>query len=388
MDLTARIRRRQRSGTTTRLILDYDALNPAIHVGEPVGRGPVVEQLLDYMDPVFDGSLPPTAYVWGPPGSGKSAVIEALFSRLDSLLSRSRAAIHTTTRARTAGTPSFVYVDGRHATSEFGLYQSILDSMVSESVPEHGIGGDEIRSWLGEQLETNQVLVAIDHVGESDTYSVGELATSLSPLDGCSWVAIGRTPQTEPTSVSTERIEIPAYDDHVLVDLLTERASDGLAQHAVSHEQLRRIAGWADGNAHDALAALFSAAVVAVETDQPRIDERTLQTGMDSVPRPAVALARVLALSDSRQSVLYELVGLDESERSSVGTTAEMIARSPEIDLSEATVKRFLYELAETGIIQRVANNDASNTIGRPPSRLELRFPTRVFAHLYELTEE
>lgn len=95
MDLTARIRRRQRSGTTAQLVLDYDAISPVVHVEEPIGRGPVLERLLDHVDPVFDGSLPPNAYVWGPPGSGKSAVVTALFTQLDRLLRRSRAAIHT-----------------------------------------------------------------------------------------------------------------------------------------------------------------------------------------------------------------------------------------------------------------------------------------------------
>lgn len=388
MDLTARIRRRQRSGTTAQLVLDYDAISPVVHVEEPIGRGPVLERLLDHVDPVFDGSLPPNAYVWGPPGSGKSAVVTALFTQLDRLLRRSRAAIHTATRTYPEGTPSFVYVDGRQATSEFGLHQTVLDSVVGESVPEHGVGMDAIRSRLGEHLAENRVLVAVDHVGESDTHAVSELGAALAPLEGLSWVAIGRREPTALESVPPEHIEIPAYDDHVLVDILTERASDGLAQRAVSHEQLRRLGGWAEGNAHNAIAALFGAAVGAVEHDRSRISERVLQTGMAAVPRPSVSLARVLALADSRQSVLRELVDLDESQRASVGATTETIAASSEVELSGATVKRFLYELAETGIVERVTNDADRNTIGRPPSRLEPRFPTRAFRHLYDLEVE
>lgn len=388
MDLTDRIRRRQRSGTTTQLILDYDAISPAVHIEEPIGRGPVLERLLDYMDPVFDGSLPPNAYVWGVPGAGKSAVVTVLFAQLDRLLRRSRAAIHTATRTHPDGTPSFVYVDARQATSEFGLHQTVLDSVVSETVPEHGVGMDAIRSWLDEYLAEKRVIVAVDHVGESDTYTVSELATSLAPLDGLSWVAVGRRAPTDLGRVPPEHIEIPAYDDHVLVDILTERASDGLAQRAVSHEQLRRLVGWAEGNAHDALAALFGAAVGAVEHDRSRISEQDIQTGMAVVPRPSVSLARVLALSNSRQSVLRELVDLDEPQRASVGATTETIAAASNVDLSEATVKRFLYELAETGIVERVTNDTGQNTIGRPPSRLEPRFPTRVFRHLYDLDVE
>lgn len=388
MDLTDRIRRRQRSGTTTQLILDYDAISPAVHIAEPIGRGPVLERLLDYMDPVFEGALPPNAYVWGAPGAGKSAIVTALFAQLERLLHRSQEAIHTATRAHSDGTPSFVYVDARQSSSEFGLHQTVLDSVIVESVPEHGIGKESIRSWLNEHLTDNRVFVAVDHVRESETYSVSELASVLEPFEGLSWVAVGRSSPTELESVPPEHIEIPAYDDHVLVDVLTERASDGLAQRAVSHEQLRRIVGWADGNAHDAIAALFGGAISAVEHDRSRISECDLQTGMTAVPHPSVSLARVQALADSRQSVVRKLLDLEDSQRSSVGATTETIAQSSEIELSEATVKRFLYELAETGIVERVTNDTGERSIGRPPSRLEPRFPTRVFRYLYDLERE
>jgi len=40
-----------------------------------------------------------------------------------------------------------------------------------------------------------------------------------------------------------------------------------------------------------------------------------------------------------------------------------------------------LYELAEAGVIRRLKVDDAKQ-VGRPPSRLEPRFPTLVFRHL------
>jgi Cdc6-like AAA superfamily ATPase len=381
-----------RSGSDSQLILDYDAINPTTHIDDPIGRGSVLERLLDYIDPIFSDQLPPNALIWGPAGSGKSAVITALVTQLDRLHPRSRTIIHTATRARSNGTPAFVYVDSRRARSDFGLHQAILDSVLDESVPEHGVGADAVRSRLEDHLASygNQVLVAVDHVGEPNTFSLSDLKETLSPLDrSLSWMAVGRTAPTELSGevLPSEHIEIPVYDDHVLVDILTERASDGLAQQAVNHEQLRCLVGWGEGNAHDTLAALCSSADVAVSQGQSRIRERDLQAGMDAVSRPSVSLGRVLTLSDNRQSVLRRLVDLDDSDRESVDTTTETIAQSSSVDLSEATVKRFLYELAETGIIERVTN-DQSGSIGRPPSRLEPRFPTLVFRQLYDLERE
>lgn len=390
MDLNARIRRRMRSGSDSQLVLDYDAINPTTHIEDPIGRGSVLEQLLDHVDPTFTNRLPPNAYVWGPGGSGKSAVVTALITQLDRLHPRSRATIHTATRAQSNSTPAFVYVDARRARSDFGLHRTILDNVLDESVPEHGVGADEVRSRLEEYLlHENQVLVAVDHVGEPNTFTLSDLRETIASLGSLSWIAVGRTAPSELSeeSLPPERIEIPAYDNHVLVDILTERASDGLAQRAVTHEQLRRLVDWGEGNAHDTLAALCGSADVAVSQGQSRIRERDLHAGMDAVPHPSVSLGRVLTLSANRQSVLRRLVDLDDSEREAVNTATETIAQSNSVDLSQATVKRFLYELAETGIIERVTN-DGAGSIGRPPSRLEPRFPTLVFQRLYDLERD
>jgi predicted transcriptional regulator len=80
--------------------------------------------------------------------------------------------------------------------------------------------------------------------------------------------------------------------------------------------------------------------------------------------------------------VLRRLLDLDADERSSVKEASEHVSRT--VDLSAATVKRILYELAESGITRRVTIEEAEGK-GRPPSRLEPRFPTLVFKRLFAL---
>ncbi|WP_435358631.1 Cdc6/Cdc18 family protein [Haloarchaeobius sp. DFWS5] len=390
MDLKTRIRRRQHSGSTTALVVEYDAISPVAHLEEPTGRGPVLERLLDYFDPVFAGNLPPNAYVWGPQGAGKSAVVTALFDHLDRLCARSSSVIQTTTRARSDSTPSFVYVDARRADSDTALYHAVLDELLDESVPKQGIPTADLRSRLATFLAPpdRQVVVAVDHVLEPVTPTLASLAETFADLgDSLSWLAVGREPPTElpATSLPPERIEVPPYDRHGLVDVLTARASVGLASHAVAHEQVRRLADWANGDAHDALAALFSAADIAAEAGRDHVEERDLDDGMAAVPRPSVSLGRVLSLPANRQLVLRTLLDVDEAASESVGAATEAIAADSAVDLSSGTVRRFLYELAEDGILERVTATDADDRAGRPPSRLEPRFPTLVFRRLYEL---
>lgn len=373
-------------------MLDYDAISPVAHVEEPTGRGPVLERLLDYLDPVFDGEVPQNAYVYGPAGAGKSAVLTALFSHMDRLLSRSGSVIHTTTRAQSVGAPAFVYVDARRADSTFGLYHDTLDGLLEESVPGQGVGTDAIRSRLSGHLEpaNRTAVVAVDHVGEPGGPDVPTVTEAFEPVpDSLAWVAVGRTPPDElPGTPPTARLSVPAYETHALVDILTNRVSEGLTRKAVDHGQMRRLASWADGDAHDALAGLFGAADVATESDHGRVYERDLEAGMDAVPRPSVATGRVLTLPRNRQVVLRRLVDLEDEALRSVEATTAAITAAPEVDLSAATVRRFLYELAEDGIVERVRSRRPDDGAGRPPSRIEPLFPTLVFRRLYDLRGE
>ncbi|MFB6224441.1 MAG: Cdc6/Cdc18 family protein [Haloarcula sp.] len=391
MDIEARIKRRQRRSGEPRLVQDYESISPVVHIEEPADRGPVLERLLDHLDPVFDGQLPPNAYVYGPCGSGKSAVITALFANLEQLPTDQQAIIHTATRAQPLTSPSFVYVNARETASEFAFYHAILDAIVDESVPEHGIGTDTLRSRLHDLVREQRtgVVIAIDHVGEPESVTSSDLIDLFASLpSNVSWLAIGREnpSATELTRYTAESIHIDRYQRQMLVDVLMTRTSNGLAQQALDHSLARRIADWADGNAHDALAVLFIAAELAANNGQNRLMNQHVDAAIDEVPSPCVSLGIVLALPENRQVVLRELVDLDESERSSVTATTEAIASTRSVDLSAGTVKRFLYEMAESGVVDRVEAT-TTNGQGRPPSRVEPRFPPTAFRRLYDLRQ-
>ena len=389
MDIDARIKRRQRRGGGPRLVQDYEALSPVAHVEEPSDRGPVFERLLDHLEPVFDGRLPPNAYVSGPFGAGKSAIVTALFARLTRLSTEQRSVIHTSTRAAAPPSPGFVYVDLRTTTSRFAFYHRVLDGLVDDAVPEHGIGTEELRRRLHELLgdASTGVVIAVDHVGDQDSTDPESLIDLFAGLpSNVSWLAIGRQPPDETllTEYTATTITVEPYRRQMLVDVLMTRASDGLAPQALNHDQARTIAEWAEGNAHDALAALFIAADHASRRETTGIGEPDVSAAIDEIPRPSVSLARVLALPENKQRVLREVVELDATDRASVTATTEAIAAKAAVDLSPGTVKRYLYEMAEVGVVERVQSEVESGK-GRPPSRVELRFPPTAFRRLYDL---
>jgi len=386
MNLEERIVRRKRTTDETQLLRASDALNPIAHPVEPTGRGLVIEQLLDALDPVFDDEPPTDCYLWGPKGTGKSVVLRSLFDHLDRLVGRAAGRIYTSTRTRPVADIAFVYVDGRQAKTGFALLHAVLDSLTTEPVPKQGVGAATMQRRLADRLapQHRHVVIAVDHVAEPETMSIKTVCEQFEPFDQSVSVVLAGRDAPEHAAIEClsagHTVECSPYRRHTLIEVLTSRQTDGLISDAISHEQLRELADWADGDAHDALAALFSGGLIAEQHAHDRIEKTDLDGGMAAVPQPCVSLGRVLALPDSRQQVLSRLIGLSETARNSVRTAATEIV-DDRIELSRATIERVLYELAEAGIVRRVKLDDATQ-IGRPPSRLEPRFPTLVFEQL------
>ncbi|QZP38613.1 Cdc6/Cdc18 family protein [Halobaculum magnesiiphilum] len=382
MDIEDRIARRQRTGDRRRLVLDEQQLSPVWHPEEPIGRGQLIERLLDHFDPVFDGRAPPDGYLHGPGGAGKSAVATALADRLSASLSPPSDAVFTTTRGGSAPGVSFVYVDLRTADSAFEFSHAVLDALVAESVPRRGVGTDELHERLERRVRgAGPVVVVADHVGEPETVDVATVAERLDGVAGAfAWLAVGRA---DPDAVGVPDdavvVDVEAYSRATLTDVLASRADDGLGQGALAHSAIRRLAEWAEGDAGVALSALLGAVEAASDDGDPVVDDADVEAGMAAVPWPCVPLGRVLTLPENRVRTLACLVDLPPEERAPVGECAARIA--DRIDLTAATVERFLYELAETGVVERVRVDDSGGP-GRPPSRVDPRFPTLAFRRL------
>jgi len=380
MNLKDRIGRRQTATQTDRLVRDRTAQSPVVHLAEPVDRGPVLERVLDALTPVFTGSLPPDVAVAGPKGVGKSALVSALFTHLDRQVGRSGTAIGTTTRAETVGVGAlrFVYVDARPATSEFQFYHAVLDALEDGNVPERGVSTDALRETVRDRLRgpNRATVVAVDHLDALPADADWTWEVFEPVRDAVSLLVVSRS---VPADWAGETVAVESYHHHALADVLTARASRGLRSQALEHAQTRRVAEWADGDAHDALAALYAAAELAEDDGANRIRDRDIEAAIDAVPSGGVHLGRVLALPENRQAILAALLALDD-ERPTIKDAASAIAdREPA--LSSGTITRFLYELADDGVLERVRTT-ADGGSGRQPSYVVPRFPTIAFRRL------
>jgi Cdc6-like AAA superfamily ATPase len=319
---------------------------------------------------VVDGDVPDDVAVVGPRGTGKTAVTEALLTQLDRHLGGGGTAIRTTTRSDDHAEIRFVTVDCRRATSAFKFYRSFLNALTAEQVPARGIGTDALRSRLQETLaDANaRAIVAVDHLDDQGTPAPDDVRSYLDPIeDSVAVLSIGRAAP----DWTTETISVDPYTERSLLAIISERASRGFGSDVLDHDQARTIAAWANGDAHDALAALTAAAGYAERADADGIDESHVVDAIDHVPANGVHVGRILALPDNRQTVLR---ALPEVPAVPISELAEDVAGR--CSLSPGTVERFCYELTDLGILERVPLDHSG--VGRGPSTVQPRYPPLV----------
>lgn len=380
MDLADRIARRRNREMGDRLVVDRDALDPTVHLPEPIGRKALFEDLLDAIEPVFEEARPPNVYLWGPAGAGKSAIVSGLMAALRSELNGTQPLFTATRGASESADFRFAYLDTRFATTPFKLYRGLLDAIRVEPVPERGVGTADLRERLQADLTNcTGVLVAVDHLGEPDTPTLEDLDRYLDPFESLSWIGVGRAPPERlPMPVPATRVHVPAYS-YELVDILTVRGSRGLSRN-ITHDHARELSQWAGGNAHDALAALFIAAVTAEAEDEPRIDHDAIVRGMEAVPENGVPIGRVLARSATERQVLRRLLDRPFDRDVAIPTEADAIAADS--DLTSGTVERLLYELAQVGVLERTELSVGGQLVGRQPSSVVPNFSPALFEQL------
>lgn len=380
MDLADRIQRRRNGRADDGLVLDWNALNPASHLSEPVGRAALLEAVLDALDPVFDDQLPPSIYLWGPKGSGKSAIVSAVIHSLEAELS-GRRTTYTATRGKSAMSGlRYVYVDTRRARSEFKLYHRLLNGMTDDPVPRRGIGTEDLIESIRKELtNTAGVVFAADHVETPSGAELETVQSAIERFDNIAMLAVGRKPpSTLPMPLPSEQVHVPGYS-YELIDVLTVRGSRGLTR-TLDHAHARAIADWSRGNAHDALGALYLAATIAQGKSASRITSEHVQAAIDEMPSDGAPLSQLLALTETEQAVITELLQIAPGSELEIDGMAHRIGEQSH--LSSATVKRILYELAQADILKRVQVQSTSEAAGRRPSRVKPNFPVTVYHHL------
>jgi len=355
------------------------------HTESPVGRGPGIERLLDVFEPAFAGSLPPSAYVHGPKGAGNRRSSPRCFNGSHPTAAHAGRFRHRHERSSRRSPDSSTSTRGEHRR---GSGSTTPRSTQSATTPSPNTGSART-NWLAESLREAvntgpDLVVAVDHANEPETPSATTIVEWLTAVsDRVVPVCLGRE---KPAAIEWEPDEVVAFEPyrrHVLVELLTSRCSTGLGRDALTHDQIREVSEWADGDAHDALAAVTGAAITAERAGaldgSPRRSRRG-DRGGSAPERRARAGPRALGEPAAAPLRTGEPVGrrpgvgecCDGDDRLAEG------GRSVSVDGAARALRTRRRGPARSG------DCPPERREGTAPSRLVPRFPTLVFQELFD----
>jgi len=277
------------------LIQDGLTISDEAVARELLGRREEQGRLQTCLAPMVRGQAPLNTYLWGPPGSGKTAL--------------ARRAVRDVTSAPTrAG----VYVNCWQHRTLYSVLQAIIDRMKilrAEAQDTHFK-----LERIQQALRCRPTVIILDEIDRPMPKQRDEILYGLLSLPKTGLICIAGS--TQPLTVMDARVRsrlspvmvrMSAYTQREIEAILEDRARRALAPGSWSPSLLKEIAKGARGDARVAIRTLRQAAAAAEKAGRDEIDRRTVSQ---------ILMLRHKTLQEQRQA------GLTADERAIVQLAA------------------------------------------------------------------
>ena len=334
------------------MIQDARVLQDEFIPKEVEHRDQEMNTLAGALDPVTRNEPAETVFLFGPSGSGKTCLARFALDRL-------REAVIDLNHQ---------YVNCWQDYTRFRALYRILEAIgPTTDIHRQSTPTDALLERLHD-YDGPEFVVILDEV---DQLHDDDLLYDLYRTAGVSMILIANREeelfaQLDNRLVSrlhaSRRIRFEKYDLDELVSILEDRVRWGLAEDALTRDQLACIADAAAGDARVAIGILRSAARQAEETDGEEIDFDTLH---DAIPegKREVQQKNVKQLTP-HQRVLYEIVR--EHDAISPGELYDQYRDRVDDPRSDRTVRNHLSKLAHYNLI--VKSGDGRGRTYRLPA--------------------
>ena len=334
------------------MIQDARVLQDEFIPKEVEHRDQEMNTLAGALDPVTRNEPAETVFLFGPSGSGKTCLARFALDRL-------REAVIDLNHQ---------YVNCWQDYTRFRALYRILEAIgPTTDIHRQSTPTDALLERLHD-YDGPEFVVILDEV---DQLHDDDLLYDLYRTAGVSMILIANREeelfaQLDNRLVSrlhaSRRIRFEKYDLDELVSILEDRVRWGLAEDALTRDQLAYIADAAAGDARVAIGILRSAARQAEETDGEEIDFDTLH---DAIPegKREVQQKNVKQLTP-HQRVLYEIVC--EHDAISPGELYDQYRDRVDDPRSDRTVRNHLSKLAHYNLI--VKSGDGRGRTYRLPA--------------------
>jgi len=303
---------------------------------EIVHRHEEMSQLATALEPVVEGDRPQHALLTGPSGAGKTCIARATLERLQEQVLDVHAA----------------HVDCWLHPNDFRILYKLLETLGKTSEIHRSTPVDRLLERLG--AVEKPFLIVLDEADQIDDpdllrrlYAIPELTMILitnherdlfRPLDE----------RLQSRLRSSDTIEFSSYTHDELVSILADRVEWGLADDALSSEQLDRIAEAACGNARDAISILRSAARHAERDGNERIRESDIDRAIPQA-RAELRQKSLDRLTDHQLAVYQVLRDAEELMPKEVMPRYSERVDDPK---SKRTIRKYLRKLEQYNLVE------------------------------------
>lgn len=312
-----------------------------------------VKQLAQMLAPSLRLEKPSNIFLYGKPGTGKTAVVLFVGSRLQEKAQENEKPV------------KFLYINTglkKVADTEYRLYAHIC-RLLGDLVPDTGIPTHTVYENMAELLDENPAiyLVVLDEVDvlvDKSPEALYTLSRINSELENSRISVIGITNEFNvledldsrtKSSLSEEEIVFPPYNANQLRDILHERSEKCFSPGSLEDSAVSLCAAAAakeHGDARRALELLRVSAELAEREASPKVLKKHVEDAVGKLHKDRI-LSFVKKLPDHQKLVLQAMLGLEKP----VSYTREIYDKYVELAsrarLNELTMRRVLDIIGE-----------------------------------------
>ncbi len=267
-----------------------------------------------------------------------------------------------------------VYLNCKSSSTLTSVFRDITDEVLSEEVPNSGVGYDHYLKRLNNYLEGNNrklvvVLDEVDFIGSDSAEShLSTVLYNLTDNDSITTIMVSNDFEwkddiEEPrvnSRMGSQKLRFDEYTEEQLFNILRDRAEMGLVEDAWTDETIKKISEHAAekyGDARNGLRLLKYSAQAAKNDYKDRIENKHIQEGLAMVRRHKV-MDGVLGLGKQKKVLLKALA--ERMKAPNPPTTSQLYkeykkqSEKESVDtMSKNMIYSYLEDFEMMGIVER-----------------------------------